>query len=689
MTEPRRFDSLVWAGLLVFTLVCLALRDQAAWLVSYPTEWVIPITGFLDGLMDRFVERSSWFFNAVSAGLDWPMRGVRAVLHSLPWPVILTVLTFVAYAASGWKLALFSFLSLLYMVVVGYWAESMSSLALVVMSVPLAVLLGFAVGTLGYFSYGAQRVIVLILDLLQTIPAFAYLLPILLLFGFGPVVGLIASVLFAFPPMVRNTMLGLAGVSPEVIESGLMSGAKPSQLFWQVRVPSALKQILLGVNQATMAAFSMVIVASIIGGTSDIGWEVLQAMRKAQFGESLLAGIVIALMAMMMDRTSAAFALAEKAESSAGDSFLARHRYLVLAGVSSLVLIAAAQFVPFLKSYPQSWEFYPAELLNDGVNYIIVEYAGLIGLIKSLSFFYLMLPLKIGLEQTISPFSWGFEFTATRKTIYALLAVALTLAALYRLGTRAAITAAFLLIVVFFGLTKLPWPALICMAAYLGWQLGGIRLALTTVLGLLFLLLAGVWTPAMLSIYLCGIAVVLSFVIGSGIGILAAEFDSVSRFVRPINDTLQTMPLFVILIPFVMVFKIGEFTALLAVMAYAVVPAIRYAEHGLRNVSNDVIEPARAMGCTPWQLLWQVKMPLALPVLMLGLNQTIMYGIAMLVIAALVGTDGLGQQVYIGLGDGDFGVGMVAGIGMAIIAIVADRMTQAWSKSRREAFGMD
>ena len=149
------------------------------------------------------------------------------------------------------------------------------------------------------------------------------------------------------------------------------------------------------------------------------------------------------------------------------------------------------------------------------------------------------------------------------------------------------------------------------------------------------------------------------------------------------------MPLFVILIPFVMIFKIGEFTALLAIMAYAIVPAIRYAEHGLRNIPSTVIEAATAIGCTRWQLLWRVKLPLALPVMMLGLNQTIMYGIAMLVIAALVGTNGLGQRVYIGLGDGDFGVGMVAGIGMAIIAIIADRLTQAWSKKRQQELGID
>ena len=138
-----------------------------------------------------------------------------------------------------------------------------------------------------------------------------------------------------------------------------------------------------------------------------------------------------------------------------------------------------------------------------------------------------------------------------------------------------------------------------------------------------------------------------------------------------------------------MLFKIGDFTALLAIIAYAIVPAIRYSEHGLRNLPEEVIEAAKMMGSTKQQLLLQVKIPLALPVMMLGLNQTIMYGIAMLVIAALVGTNGLEQIVYIGLNDGNFGVGMVAGISMAIIAIIVDRMTKSWSMSRSKQLGLD
>jgi glycine betaine/proline transport system permease protein len=190
-------------------------------------------------------------------------------------------------------------------------------------------------------------------------------------------------------------------------------------------------------------------------------------------------------------------------------------------------------------------------------------------------------------------------------------------------------------------------------------------------------------------VYLYGIAAIISFIFGTSVGIWAAHNNRVSAFVRPINDTMQTMPLFVILIPFVMVFKIGEFTGLLAIIAYAFVPAIRYAEHGLRNLPETVIEAAHMMGATKWQLLWRAKIPLALPVMMLGLNQTIMYAIAMLVIAALVGTNGLEQIVYIGLSDGNFGIGIIAGLGMAIIAIIADRMTQAWSRTRREQLGLD
>jgi glycine betaine/proline transport system permease protein len=688
MTGRIKPNTVWWFSLLAFMLALLALRDQHGWLITYPDTWVVPLKDTMNEWMRWFVDATGVLFRGIAAALDVPMGAIQKVLQWLPWPAVIAVCAVAAHAAAGWRLVAFTVLSLMYMVVVGYWSESMNSLALVAISVPMAILIGFGAGVLGYFSPRAERFILPTLDLLQTIPAFAYLLPILLLFGFGPVVGLIASVMFAVPPMVRNTMLGLRRVPPEVVESGLMSGGTPSQLFWQVQVPTARRQLLLGVNQTTMAAFSMVIIASIIGGTADIGWEVIQTVRKARFGESLLAGIVIALMAMVMDRISAGLATRENTEWVHELSFVERYKRWLIAGGMAVVLYLLAQMFPALQEWPEAWRIYPAKALNDALTWFVVNFQPFINGVKTFSFFYLMLPTKVGLEQTISPYSWGFEFTAPMKYAYAAAAVALTGWAFVRRSQGTAVVIAFFAILFYFGLTRLPWPALLAMATYLAYRLGGKRLAIGTFAGLGFLLVVGVWPYAMLSIYLCGLAVALSFLMGASLGIWAAHNETVSAILRPINDTMQTMPLFVILIPFVMIFKIGEFSALLSIVAYAFVPAIRYAEHGLRSLPEDVIEAATCMGCTPWQLLWQVKLPLALPAIMLGLNQTIMYGIAMLVIAALVGTNGLGQQVYIGLGDGDFGVGMIAGIGMAIIAMIADRMTQSWSKSRQAALGL-
>ena len=222
----------------------------------------------------------------------------------------------------------------------------------------------------------------------------------------------------------------------------------------------------------------------------------------------------------------------------------------------------------------------------------------------------------------------------------------------------------------------------------MAWQVGGWRTAVFAVAGMAYLLVTGIWVPAMRSVHLCGAAVLLSFLVGGLLGVWGAHSRRMSAFLRPINDTLQTMPLFVFLIPILMFFQVGEFAALLAIMAYAIVPSIRYTEHGLRNVRPDLIEAARAIGCTRLQVLWQVKLPLAIPEIMLGLNQTIMFGLAMLVIAALVGTQGLGQQVYIALAKADMGKGTVAGLGMAVIAMIADRIIQSWSARRKVALGL-
>ena len=230
------------------------------------------------------------------------------------------------------------------MVLIGYWEESMNTLALVIISVPMAIFIGFGLGVWGFFSKRAEKVIMPILDIFQTVPTFAYLLPILLLFGFGTVVGLIASILYSFPPMVRNTILGLKRVPDHIIESAIMSGANTKQLFWQAMLPSCKKQIL-GINQSTMAALSMVIIAAIIGGTADIGWEVLYYIRKAEVGQSLVVGLVIALMAIIIDRITSGFALnSDKAIKDSQHLKNIRLNYLGFAILVSILLFIIASF---------------------------------------------------------------------------------------------------------------------------------------------------------------------------------------------------------------------------------------------------------------------------------------------------------------------------------------------------------
>jgi glycine betaine/proline transport system permease protein len=165
--------------------------------------------------------------------------------------------------------------------------------------------------------------------------------------------------------------------------------------------------------------------------------------------------------------------------------------------------------------------------------------------------------------------------------------------------------------------------------------------------------------------------------IGVPIGILAGQNERAYSVVTLIIDTLQTLPSFVYLIPVVMLFKVGDFSAMIAVVMYAIVPAVRYAAVGIRGVDRQMVEAGIVSGCTPRQLIWKVKLPLAMPSVLLGLNQTIMLALSMLVITALVGTRDLGQEVYIALTMANVGKGIVAGLAVAFIAIMSDRVINA------------
>jgi glycine betaine/proline transport system permease protein len=172
-------------------------------------------------------------------------------------------------------------------------------------------------------------------------------------------------------------------------------------------------------------------------------------------------------------------------------------------------------------------------------------------------------------------------------------------------------------------------------------------------------------------------------------GLFAPPVTGSGRWVQVAIDTLQTLPSFVYLMPAVMLFRVGDFTAMIAVVAFAIAPAIRYTALGIRKVDPKLIEAGRAMGCTEWQILTRIRLKLALPEILLGLNQTIMFALSMLVITALVGTSDLGQEVYIALTKADTGRGLVAGLSIAAIAIIADRLISAGASHARRRLGLE
>ena len=237
-------------------------------------------------------------------------------------------------------------------------------------------------------------------------------------------------------------------------------------------------------------------------------------------------------------------------------------------------------------------------------------------------------------------------------------------------------------------LLDVPWAGAVLIAAYAGWRLRDDKLALLCGLLIAFIAVVGLWDKAMTTVYLCAISAFFSCLIGIPLGVVATRSPWLDRVQRVVVDTLQTLPSFVYLIPVVMLFRVGDVTALIAIVAFAVTPAIRYTVHGIRLVPPHLIEAAIATGCTRRQILWRVQLPLALPEIMLGINQTILFALSMLVITALVGTRDLGQEVYFALTKVDTGRGIIAGLCVAFLGIVADRLLRAWVDRFRRRLGI-
>ncbi len=222
-----------------------------------------------------------------------------------------------------------------------------------------------------------------------------------------------------------------------------------------------------------------------------------------------------------------------------------------------------------------------------------------------------------------------------------------------------------------------PMVVFTLVAALIAWRVAGRGVAIFTVIGLLFIDILGLWPETMTTFSMILTSVFFCTIIGVPLGILAAGHDRMWGITRPILDIMQTIPPFVYLVPIVMLFGVGMVPGIIATIIFALPPIIRLTNLGIRNVRGDLIEAAEAFGSSPWQMLWEVQFPLALRTIMAGLNQTLMLSLSMVVIAALIGAGGLGLTVYTGLGRLDVGGATIGGIGIVLLAIILDRITQA------------
>jgi glycine betaine/proline transport system permease protein len=640
----------IWAGLALLALGLAALATLPAPLVWPPEAMHLPFASALSAAMKWLTDSAAIgpvSVKDITRGLarliELPYEAVKillvegitegkgrratTIIPPLSWIAVTVAAVALGHYARNLWLGLLAGALMVYLAVFGQWESAMITLASIAIAVPLGVLGGVALGIAAWRWRWVERALSPILDLMQTIPTFAFLVPILVLFGFGPVAALLATIIYAMPPMVRVTIVALRAVPPEIVDFANMAGCTPRQRMQKVMLPVALPDLMVGVNQVIMLSLNMVIIASMIGA-GGLGADVLESLRRLDIGGGIEAGLAITALAIVLDRLGQAMSERVATVEVRQGNWWQRHPRTTLVLAVALITGALGFLIPALQDWPKAWQITTKSFWSGLIEHINVNYFDQLEAVRVWFLETLLLPVK-----------------------------------------------RFFL--------ALPWPFLLGVLALAGWRLGGVRLAATVLALGLFIAATGLWEQAMITVYLCGLSVVFAMLIGLPLGILAASNATAGKIIGGVVDTLQTLPSFVYLIPVVMLFRVGDFSAMIAVILFALVPAVKYTAHGLRSVPEELIEAGTVCGCTPAQTLRKIRLPMAVPMILLGLNQTILLALSMLVITALVGTRDLGQEVYAALATADVGRGLVAGFAVAAIAIIADRLIGAAATQAR------
>jgi glycine betaine/proline transport system permease protein len=571
---------------------------------------------------------------------SWLNSNKWFIWPALPWTAVVAGGMLLGYHLQGVRLALLAGIGACYLSLFGQWEPSMQTLSFVLITAPICFIFGLSLGVWGYLNKKVESALQPILNVAQTMPHFSFLVPVMILFGIGDHAGAIATIIFATPPMVRLTILGLKKISPEVVESGLMSGCNKFQLLFKVLIPTARTDILIGVNQVIMQCLAMTVIASFIGAKG-LGFNLKLALNSLKIGKAAEIGICIVIIAIVLDKFSLAWANKQK-NYFANLNFYQKNKNLI---IFSILLIVCSIFayigglyfnnINYLYLVPYEKGFSISPLLDAGVDWIWE------------TFFYYLNSFNIFLITNI---------LVPMKMAY--------------LGMP--VVSTFILV----------------MGA--GFIVGGIRSSLVVGSLFLFIALSEYWDRALITMYMATFAVIIATFIGLIVGLSCAQNSKSTAFMLFICDFFQTFPSFVYLIPVILLFGITDTSVLLAAIVYATIPATRYTIEGLKSVPLSLHEAGSMSGVSRMQRLIAIEIPLAFPHIMLGINQTLIFSLFMIVLGALIGTEDLGQIIMGALSRKDgAGVALTLGIFVSFICLAVDHLIRTWSDRQKKLLGID
>jgi glycine betaine/proline transport system permease protein len=603
---------------------------------------------WLNDVRDDFeAQRDSNFFleyviGGISDALDWVVEFAQELLSqpAFPRPVpeigwlgVLALILWIAYALAGARIAVLATLSMLVIGYLGYWEDGVDTLIVTIVAVAICAAIGLPLGIWMARSRWASAVLTPIFDIMQTMPAFAYLVPLALFVGIGPPAAVIVTVIFALPPIARISAYALRSVAPATVEASQSLGSTKGQLLRQVQLPMARRTIIVGLNQTTMAALSMATIAAFVDGPG-LGEPVIRYLQATDVGNAFVAGLCIVILAIMLDRlTTAASERSERATRGSEDP---RLRRFVLLGL--LVPVGIAVYLS--RTYTRFAEFPDdddlgsrlADRVNTMNDWVVDQISGVTEGFKDFISYSVLNPVQAMTADT-------------------------------------------------------PWWLAAMAILALSYLIGGRRALISTAVCASIILGTGLWNEAMGTLVTVLAATALVMVIGIVVGVWVGRSQAADTVLRPVLDAMQTMPPFVYLVPGLALFETGRLIAITAAVIFAAPVAIKLVADGIRGVSETTVEAAESAGTSTWQMITKVQLPMSRGSILLAANQGLLFVLSMVVIGGMVGAQGLGYLVVRGFNQQEiFGKGLAAAVAITALGVMLDRITRyaADATSREE-----